>query len=174
MLKRSLMNILLTLVTLSSSNMLLANNYIEASFGLVWLESDNAELDSNTYTPNRIFYGHQIDDVVFIETGYLAGDNFDDDKKDDLEVDMLFMKLKRFYRVNNKYAIFVKVGTGIYQYELQNDDASIATENGLALTLSAGYEFALKHNLSVGLEYEYLSSARFSSNTLFADVKYHF
>lgn len=80
---RTVTRLLIALVLPLVSSTSLANNYIEASFGIAWLESDNSALDSNTYAPNRIFYGYQIDDGVFIETGYLAGDNYDDEKKDD-------------------------------------------------------------------------------------------
>jgi opacity protein-like surface antigen len=171
---RTVTRLLIALVLPLVSPTSLANNYIEASFGIAWLASENSALDSNTYAPSRIFYGYQMGENVFIETGYLAGDNYDDKKKDDLAVDMFFVALKSAHQINRKYAVYAKTGAVVYQYELKNEDASISKENGLGLIVSAGYEFTLEKSISVGLEYEYLNSVRFNSNTLFANVKYEF
>ncbi|KJZ11483.1 hypothetical protein TW85_16775 [Marinomonas sp. S3726] len=151
-----------------------AANYVEGSFGIAWLASDNSELDSNTYAPYRIHYGHQISHSRFLETGYLGGDNYEDESKDDLEMDMIYIKLKHFYKINDSYAIYAKVGAGAYRYDLENDDKSISKKNGLGLSLSVGYEFTLENDISVGFEYEHFNTARFRSNTVNGNVKYHF
>lgn len=151
-----------------------AANYVEGSVGIAWLASDNPELDSNTYAPYRIHYGHQISHSRFLEAGYLGGDNYENESKDDLEMDMIYIKLKHFYKINDSYAIYAKVGAGAYRYDLENDDKSISKKNGLGLSLSVGYEFTLENDISVGLEYEHFNTARFRSNTVNGNVKYHF
>jgi len=152
-----------------------ANSYVEASFGIAQMNSSNEELDSNEFAPYRIYYGYSIAEGVYLETGYLAGDNFDNESQNNFELDSMFINIKGLFLLNNNYAIFAKFGTSVYQYELQNDDDTVSIERGLGYSVSTGWEFVLENrHILVGLEYENSNSVRMETNIIHGNVQYRF
>jgi len=157
-----------------ANNHLLANSYIEASFGIAQMSSSDEALDSNEFGPYRIYYGYPLADGVFAELGYLAGDNYDNSYQDDFETDMFFINIKGLIQLDNNNALFAKIGGAVYRYELQNDD-SVSTEKGLGYSMAAGWEHVLENrHILVGLEYENLNTVRMEANMIHANVQYRF
>jgi len=110
-----------------------------------------------------------------LETGYLAGDNFDNESQNNFELDSMFINIKGLFLLNNNYAIFAKFGTSVYQYELQNDDDTVSIERGLGYSVSTGWEFVLENrHILVGLEYENSNSVRMETNIIHGNVQYRF
>ena len=175
LLNSPLKNLLLTSVILFCASESEANQYVEASFGFAQMNSSNDELDSNQYGPYRIYYGRSLTDGVFFEVGYLSGDNYENTSQDDFEIDSLFVNMKGVMALNRRYALFVKLGSFAYRYELQNDDGSDSRKNGLGYAASAGWEYVLDNrHILVGLEYENTKTVHMETNVIHGNVQYRF
>jgi len=171
----------IALIALSSTNLVLADNYIGASMGTAGVDYDSAQKSSDGYVLGRIFYGRDINEAISIETGLLTASsvdtNEDDDdsvKQDDLELDLFFVKLKRNITLNDKHTLFASLGGNLYRYEVQNENQATYSENGLGYSLSLGWKYTLNKTFTTGLELENISMDEMTSGALNLDLIYHF
>jgi len=171
----------IALMALSSTNLVLANNYVGASFGTAGVDYDSAQKSSDGYVLGRIFYGRAINELLSLETGLLTASSVDtneDDndsiKQDDLDMDIFFVALKGSLKLNDKHALFAKVGGNLYRYEIQNENQATYSEEGLGYSLSVGWEYALNNAFTTGLALQNLEMDKMASGALNLDLIYPF
>jgi hypothetical protein len=161
--------------------MVLANDYIGASFGSAGVDYDSDQKSADGYVFGRFFYGRHISDLISIETGFMTGSSIDTDeddddiiKQDDLDIDVFFVHLKAGLKLNDKHALFTKVGANAYYYEIQNENQASTSEEGLGYSLSAGWEYTLNNAFTTGIELKNMTMGDMDAGSLNFDLMYHF
>lgn len=174
-------NILLSACLLCASNIALAKDTIGVSFGTAGVDYDSDQKSTDGYVLGRLFYGHYLNDLISLETGFMTGSsvdtNEDDDdtvKQDDLDIDIFFVNLKASFKLNDKHALFTKIGTNAYYYEIQNENQATTSEEGLGYSLSAGWEYTLSNAFTTGIELKNMTMGDMDAGSLNFDLMYHF
>lgn len=135
-----------------------ADGYFGASLGAAGVDYDSTGTESDGYGFGRLFYGLRINDFLSAEAGFLTGSSADEedksDSKDDIEIDIFFVKAKAAIDISENNSLYATAGADFYDYEIKDKNNNISKEDGVGYSYAFGWQYSINKyfNTSIDLE----------------------